>query len=135
VKKLAALVALSIALGITAAPVNAADKDGLDRAVDGSLIVTRVGGVGAGLAVGTPVAIVRDVLHMYSTWTPALADHVGVKDFAPSLALVSIATVPASLVWGGLTGTFHGGRNAFTKGFETPFHPNSFSLGKDYTEE
>ena len=133
-KKLAALVALSMALGIVAAPVNAADKDGLERAVDGSLIVTRVGGVGAGLVVGTPVAIFRDVVHHYTTWTPGLAEHVGGKDFAPSMALVSIATMPASLVWGGVTGTFHGSRNAFTKGFETPFHPDSFSLSKDYEE-
>jgi hypothetical protein len=136
VKKLAALVALSMALGIIAAPVMAADKDGggLERAVDGSLIVTRVGGVGAGMVLGTPVAIVRDVLHMYRSWTPDLADKVGGKDFGPSVALVSIATVPASLVWGGVCGTYHGSHNAITKGFNEPFHPDSFSLGKDYEE-
>jgi hypothetical protein len=136
VKKLAALAALSIALGVFAAPVMAADKDGggLERAVDGSLIVTRVGGVGAGMVIGTPVAIVRDTLHMYRSWTPDLADKVGGKDFFPSVALVSIATLPASMVWGGVCGTYHASRNALNKGFNEPFHPDSFSLGKDYEE-
>lgn len=136
-KKLAALVALSMALGIVAAPVMAADKSdnsGLERAVDGSLIVTRVGGVGAAAAVGTPVAVVRDVLHMYRSWTPDLANKVGSKDFMPSVALVSIATIPASLVWGTVCGAYHGGKNAVNHGFNTPFHPDSFSLGKDYEE-
>lgn len=131
--KLVALVALSMALGVTA-PVMAADGGGLERAVDGSLIVTRVGGVGASLVLGTPVAIVRDTVHHYATWTPALADHVGGKDFAPSVALVSLATVPASMVWGATTGTFHGSKNAFVHGFNEPFHPTSFSLGSDYEE-
>ena len=134
-KKLAALAALSMALGIVS-PALADDKGGgLERAVDGSLVVTRVGGVGAAAVLGTPVAVVRDVLHMYKTWTPDLADKVGGKDFAPSVALVSVATVPASLVWGGVCGTFHGTRNAVTKGFNEPFHPDSFSLGKDYEEK
>lgn len=135
-KNLVALVALSIALGITAGPVSAADSasSGLERAVDGSLIVTRVGGVGASLVLGTPVAIVRDTLHHYKTWTPDLADKVGGKDFGPSMGLVSLATVPASMVWGSVTGTFHGSKNAFEHGFNEPFSPKSFSLGSDYEQ-
>lgn len=133
-KKFAALVALSMALGVVSAPVMAADSDGLQMAVDGGLAVTRVGGVGASLVLGTPVAILRDTYKHYTTWTPALADHVGGHEFGPSMALVSLATVPASMVWGGLTGTYHGGRNAFVHGFNEPFHPDSFSLGKDYEE-
>lgn len=131
-----ALVALSIALGFTAAPALAADSEssGLERAVDGALIVTRVGGVGASMVVGTPVAIVRDTLHHYTTWTPDLADKVGGKDCGPSMALASLATVPASLVWGGVTGSFHGSKNAFVHGFNEPFSPKSFSFGSDYEQ-
>lgn len=131
-----ALVALSIVFGCAAAPALAADseKGGLEKAVDGGLVVTRVGGLGASLVVGTPVAIVRDTLHHYTTWTPDLADKMGSKDCGPSMAVASLATVPASLVWGTVTGTFHGSKNAFVHGFNEPFSPKSFSLGSDYEQ-
>lgn len=134
-KKLAALFALTTVLGI-AAPSFADDSEGgLDRATDGALIVTRAGGVGAGLVLGTPVAAARDSYHYYTNWTNSLADKVpGGHEFGPTVALVSIATLPASLFWGGVTGVYHGTRNALGKGFNEPFHPDSFSLGKDYEE-
>lgn len=135
--KLAALLATTIALGI-GLPMFAAETKGsgdhMETVVDGSLIFTRAGGVGAGVVLGTPVAIVRDTYKSYTTWTPALADQIGGKDFAPSCALVSLVTVPASMVWGTVTGTFHGTRNGLTKGFTEPFNPASFSITKDYEE-
>jgi hypothetical protein len=151
---LATLLSLATAIGI-AAPMFAADKaatkvstpakvssssdattghPGLDQAVEGGLMVTRVGGVGAALVLGTPVAIVRDTYKSYTTWTPQWADKFGGKDFAPSVALVSIASVPASLVWGTVSGTYHGTHNAFTKGFNEPFNPSSFSMSNDYEQ-
>jgi hypothetical protein len=109
-------------------------EGGVETAVDGALMVTRVGGVGAGVVVGTPVAIVRQTYKHYTTWTPELADKVGGHDFAPSVALVSLATVPASMIWGTVTGTFHGTRNGVTKGFTEPFNMSSFSMTKEYEE-
>lgn len=151
---LAALLSLTTAIAI-AAPMFAADKAavkvaapakttsssdattgsaGLDQAVEGGLMVTRVGGVGAALVLGTPVAIVRDTYKTYTTLTPQWADKFGGKDFAPSVALVSIASVPASLVWGTVSGTYHGTRNAFSKGFSEPFNSSSFSITSDYEQ-
>jgi hypothetical protein len=135
--KLAALLAMTIALGI-GSPMFAAEstgsEGGLETAVDGSLMVTRAGGVGAALVVGTPVAIVRDSYKYYTDWTPSLADHVGGKDFGPSMALVSLVTLPAAMTWGTVTGTFHGVRNGFTEGFQEPFNAKSFNITKDYEE-
>jgi hypothetical protein len=109
-------------------------SDNMDHVVDGSLIVTRVGGVGAGLLFGVPVAAVRQSYKWYTTWTPELADHMGGKDFGPSCAAVSVVTLPASLIWGTVTGCYVGGKNGLNKGFTEPFNPSSFSITKDYEE-
>ncbi len=134
--KLAVLLAMVAAFGI-GSPMLAAEKggDAMDKVVDGSLIVTRVGGMGASLVLGTPVAVVRDSVHDYKAWTPSLAEHVGGKDFGPSMALVSLVTLPTSLVWGTVTGVFHGTRNSFVKGFNEPFNPESFNITSTYEEK
>jgi hypothetical protein len=133
--KLAALLAMTIALGI-GSPMFAAEGSGepLETVVDGSMIVTRAGGVGTSLVVGTPVAIARDSYKYYTNWTQELADHVGGKDFGPSCALVSLVTLPAALTWGTVTGTYHGVRTGFTDGFQEPFNVKTFNVTKDYEE-
>ncbi len=126
---------LGMVLGIMSPAL--ADKGGdepMDKVVEGSLIVTRVGGVGAGLVLGCPVATVRETYKSYTTWTPELADKIGGKDCGPCMGLVSLVTLPASIVWGGVTGVYYGSKNAFMKGFTEPFHPDSFSLGKDFED-
>lgn len=131
-RNLAALLSLLLTMG-TMSSALAADEP-LDKVVDGSLLVTRVGGVGAGLVMGTPVAIVRSTVKSYVDLTGKAADKVGEKvggkDCGPCCLLVSVFTAPAGVVWGGLTGTYYGAKNAFTTGFNQPFHPDSFSLGK-----
>lgn len=107
-------------------------NSGVNTAVDGALMVTRVGGAGCGMLVGTPVAVVRETYKLYTTWTPAWADHVGGKDCAPACALASIVSVPASMIWGTCLGAFHGCKNGLVKGFNAPFNPESFSLGNEY---
>ncbi|MCI0350986.1 MAG: hypothetical protein L0Z53_16290, partial [Acidobacteriales bacterium] len=77
-------------------PAFAGDEP-LDKAVNGSLIVTRVGGVGAGVVLGAPVAVVRETITSYIDFTGAAADKVGGKDCGPCCLLVSLVTVPASL--------------------------------------
>lgn len=84
---------------------------------------------------GTPVAIARDSYKHYTTWTPSLAEHVGGKDCGPSMGLGSLVTLPSSLVWGTVTGAYHGTRNGFTEGFEEPFNAKSFNITKDYDSE
>jgi len=130
VKRTILAAAASLGLIVGALTPVLADDGPLDKVVDGSLIVTRVAGTGAGLVVGTPVGIVRSVVKNYINMTNTAADKVGGKDCGPCCLLVSVGTLPASLVWGGLTGTYYGGKNAFTHGFNEPFSPASFCLGK-----
>lgn len=106
-----------------------AGEEGLDKSVDGSLIVTRVGGVGAGLVVGTPVACIKESIKSVKDLTSHAADQVGGHEFGPSVLLVSVATVPAGLLVGGVKGVYFGTKNALVHGFNEPFHPNSFSMG------
>lgn len=110
-----------------------ADDEPLDKVTQGSLMVTRAGGVGAGVVVGTPVAVVRQSLKTYVNFTQSAADKVGGKlggkDNGPVCAVVSLVTLPASLVVGGAKGVYYGTKNGVTNGFNQPFHPDSYSLG------
>ncbi len=126
---------LAVLAGLSGfSPAFADGDEPLDKVVNGSLIVTRVGGLGAGLVVGTPVAVVRESLKTYVSFTQGAADKVGEKiggkDNGPLCAVVSLVTIPASLVVGGAKGLYYGGKNGFVHGFNEPFHPDSFSLGK-----
>ena len=129
----AVTLSLFMALG-TVAPALAADQDALDKVVDGSLIVTRLGGLGAGLVIGCPIAAVRETASTYRSWTDTAADKVGGKmggkDSGPACALVSLVTLPAAMVVGGAKGIYYGTKNSFTHGFNEPFTQDSFSLGK-----
>lgn len=125
--KLAGALSLIMAAGIMAPAL--ADDEGLTKAVDGSLFVTRLGGLGAGWVLGTPVSVVRHTAKSYVAMTNSAADKVGGHDFGPSVALVSLATFPAAVIIGGAKGIYGGTQNALVHGFNEPFHPDSFSLG------
>ncbi|MBY0549769.1 MAG: hypothetical protein K2W95_21030 [Candidatus Obscuribacterales bacterium] len=127
----AAVAALVMSFGVVA-PAMAADGDALDNVVGASMWPVRISAVGAGTVVGTPVAAVRQTVKAYRDWTPALADKVGGKDFGPSCGLVSLVTLPAAVVWGGVTGPYYGTKNGFVHGFNEPFTHQSFSMGDDY---
>ncbi|GEM_PF-466299 len=136
---LTAAVSLALMLANMAPAFSKDDEGALDKAVDGSLIVTRVGGVGAGLVLGTPVAVVRETISSYIGLTGAAADKVGGKiggkDSGIACGVVSLVTVPAALVVGGAKGLFYGSKNGMMKGFNNPFSPASFSLSKDMEKE
>ncbi len=108
------------------APALAADNDGLDSAVNGSLLVTRVGGMAAGLVIGTPIAVVREIGHNYMHFTEGAADKVGGHDNAPACVLASLFSLPAALVVGSVKGVYVGAKNG-VGGFNTPFQADSFS--------
>ena len=131
-KKFGALLALVATLAVSA-PVRAADEP-LDMVTQGSLMFTRVGGIGAGLVVGTPIAVVRESVKSYIDLTQGAADSVGEKmggkDSGPVCLVVSLVTLPAGLLVGGAKGLYYGTRNGVVSGFNTPFHPDSFSLGE-----
>jgi hypothetical protein len=132
ISKLVAALALLLSAGF--APAIAAD-DPLQQAVESSLMVTRVGGIGTAMVVGTPVAIIRQTRKSYVNWTEKTADKIGGHDCGPCCLLASVVTVPIALVVGPATGTYYGTKNAFSKGFSNPFSPASFSLAENYTGE
>lgn len=127
---LAAAVAFVMSLGFVAPAM--ADDEPMDKVVGGSLFPIRVVAAGVGAVVGTPIAAVRQTVKTYKEWTPSVADRVGGKDCGPCVALVSVATLPASMVYGGVTGLYYGTKNGVSKGFNNPFTHDSFSMGDDY---
>lgn len=131
-RKLGALVALMAVLG-TAMPAMAEDEP-LDMVTQGSLMVTRVGGMGAGLVLGTPVAVIRESVKTCIDFTGAAADKVGEpvggKDNGPVCLVCSLVTVPVGLVVGSVKGLYYGTKNGVVTGFNQPFHPDSFSFGE-----
>ena len=127
-RDLAKALILCLIIGMTT-PVLAAD-DTLDKVVDGSLVITRLGGVGAALVLGTPVATMRLALKSYIDFTESAAEKIGGKDLGPACLVASIVTLPAGLAVGTVKGLYYGSKNAFTHGFNEPFSPASFSLGK-----
>lgn len=131
-RKLGAALALMAVIGMSG-PAMAADEP-LEQVTQGSLMVTRAGGMGAAMVLGTPVAVVRDTVSSYIKFTETAADKVGEpiggKDNGPVCATVSLVTLPAALVYGLFAGTYHGTKNAVVTGFQQPFHPDSFSLGE-----
>lgn len=126
-KKLMSLTMAAMACVVAAAPAFA---DNMDKVVQGALLPTRVGGMAAGTVIGTPIAIVRSSLKSYTGMTEKAADKVGGHDCGPSCALVSVVTLPAGLVVGGVKGTYYGVKNGMVEGFKTPFHSDSMSMGK-----
>lgn len=129
IKKVMSLAIAALAVAAVAAPAFAAD-DNMDKVVQGALLPTRVGGVAAGVVVGTPIAIVRQSVKGYKDLTEKCADKIGGKDCGPACLLVSVVTLPAGLVYGTTTGTYYGMKNGIMDGFQTPFHPDSFSVNK-----
>jgi hypothetical protein len=130
--KIAATLAFVASLGFVA-PAFADGDEPLDKVVGGSVWVTRLGGVAAGSTVGTPIAAVRQTMKAYRDWTPDLADKIGGKDCGPAAGLVSLVTLPAAIVWGGVTGPYYGIKNGMQDGFSNPFTHQSFSMDSDYS--
>jgi hypothetical protein len=124
--KLALAVSMVIAAG-TMLPA-LADDDGLGKAVDSGLLVTRVGGLGAAWIVGCPIAVIRETTKSYISMTSAVADKIGGHNFGPSVLVASVVTAPAALVVGSAKGVYAGTKNA-VDGFNEPFKPDSFSIG------
>ena len=134
VKRIGLSQALCLLMSIGSISPALANDQPLEKVIDGSLMVTRIGGVGTGLVLGPPVASVKCSVKCYKDWTPAVADKVGGKcggkDCGPVMGVVSLVTLPASLMCGTSKGIYYGTKNAFTHGFNEPFSPASFSLSK-----
>ena len=131
VKMGAALLVAATLVGIVAPAM--AEDEALDKVTQGSLMVTRMGGVGTGLVIGTPIAVGRETYKSYISFTETAADKVGGKvggkDNGPVCAIVSLVTLPAAIVVGGAKGVYYGTKNGVWTGFQQPFYKDSYSLG------
>ncbi len=86
-------------------------------------------GIGSGLVVGTPVAIIRRTTVRIREYTGEFADKIGGrKDFPPNF-FASFLSVPCGVVVGTGEGLEYGLKNAVEHGNEKPFGLDSFSLG------
>jgi hypothetical protein len=130
-KKIISVAMTILATGLTVAPALAADSaDGLDTANEVAMVPVRLGGVAAGVVIGTPVAVVRESYKSYLDLTGAGAEQIHGKDNGPACLLVSVFTLPAGIVVGTVKGGYYGLKNGVMKGFSTPFNSESFCLGK-----
>ena len=107
-----------------------AAADNLDTVTQISVLPARLGGVAAGVIVGTPLAVVRESYKSYLDLTGAGAEQIHAKDCAPVCLLISAITLPAGVVLGSFRGGFYGVKNGVVRGFQTPFNSRSFSLGE-----
>lgn len=110
------------------------DADALDKVVQASTFPVRVAGVGVGMVLGTPVAVLRSTTHSYKKMTTPLADKMGGHDCGISLGVANLITLPASIIEGTVLGTYYGIKNGMVDGFSSPFNTTSFSMGPKYAE-
>ena len=83
----------------------------------------------AGVAFGTPIAVVHDTISNYSSSRSSLAGTFGGQSPDSCQYLVAdIAALPAGLALGILDGTYHGVSNAVINCREKPFSAESFCL-------
>lgn len=128
----ATLLAALVVSTLATLPVRAADGEGVgDMAKKTVWLPVQVAGIGAGMAVGIPFAMVRQVITRTAQKTGDVADKIGGKDHFPPNLLAAPIGIGFGLVVGTAEGVFYGGRNAFKHGFEKPFTPASFSMNDD----
>jgi hypothetical protein len=83
----------------------------------------------AGMAVGTPIAVVHDTISDYSAVRDSVASTFGGQSPDACQYLVAdLVAIPAGLAIGVLDGTYHGVSSAFNNCKEKPFSAESFSL-------
>lgn len=128
------LSALCAASMVAPAMAASGDSDAMDKVMQVSEFPVRVAGVGTGIVLGTPVAILRQSVHSYMQMTNPVADKIGGHDCGLSCGAASLVTIPASLVKGTVLGSYYGVKNGMVDGFSTPFNTSSFSLGSKYAE-
>jgi hypothetical protein len=127
--------AISILALVTLASVSSlpasAENDFGGMAKSTAMFPVRTAALGAGLVVGTPVAILRRVSNRCTEYTGNFADKIGGKDNLPPVLFASILGVPFGLVSGTAEGVYFGGKNAISNCVEHPFSKDSFSLGDE----
>lgn len=124
---LKALLAAAILIGASSALPAQADSVG-DMAKNTAKFPVTILAVGGAMAVGTPIAVTRQVAVRIRQYTGDFADKIGGKeDFPPNL-FASVFSIPFGTIAGTAEGLYYGPKNAVQKGIEKPFSQGSFSL-------
>jgi len=122
-----ALFLLALGLG-SALPASADESKEMLKNV--GMFPVRTLALGAGLLVGTPIAISRRTADRCSEYTGNFADKIGGKDHLPPVLFASVLGVPFGVIAGTSEGVYLGGKNAIANCVEKPFSKESFSLGE-----
>lgn len=131
-KPTATLLAALVLSTLATLPVRAEDNESVGgMAKKAAWLPVQVAGIGTGLAVGIPFAMVRQVITRGTQKTNDIADGIGGKDHGPPVILAAPIGFSFGLVVGSAEGVLYGGRNAFKHGFEKPFTPAAFSMSDD----
>lgn len=127
-KNLKALLAAGILASVLLQAPARADSVN-DMAKNTAMFPLKILAVGSAAAVGTPIAVTRQVAVRIREFTGTFADKIGGKeDFPPNL-FASVLSIPFGTLVGAAEGLYYGPRNAVVHGVEKPFSQASFSLG------
>lgn len=128
-KNLRALYAAGLMMSVLSALPARADSVN-DMAKNTAMFPVKVVAVGSAAAVGTPIAVTRQVCVRIREFTGEFADKIGGKeDFPPNL-FASVLSIPFGTLVGTAEGLYMGPKNAVKHGVEKPFSQDSFSLGE-----
>jgi hypothetical protein len=120
------LLVLALTVGCAGAARASESDDVVTKAVK---VPVTVSALVAGMAVGTPIAVVHDTLNDYSSARDAVASQFGGQSPDPCQYFVAdIVALPAGLASGLLNGTYHGVTNAVDNCREKPFSAESFCM-------
>ncbi len=108
-------------------PTDAASLDSHGYLSRTAMLPVRTLGLGAALAIGTPIAIVRSEVASFGDYTRAVDTEMRAKDGSLGLILVSMPGEAMQIVEKAGTGLVNGGYNAL-QGWDRPFSEKSFSL-------
>ncbi len=120
------LISIAVALGASL-PAKASDSD--DIVVKAVKVPLVVSSLVAGMAVGTPIAVLHDTMKNYSSARDDMANEFsGGEPDACQYFVADLLAVPAGIAGGLVNGVYHGVTNAVANCNEKPFSAESFCL-------
>lgn len=121
---LAALMLTTMSVG----PASAADESVSSIAKQAAWFPVQAVGVGTGMAVGIPIAILRRTGVRIRELNAGAADKIGGKEHIHPNIFAAVYSVPVGTLVGVSEGVYMGGKNSF-KAIEKPFSATSISMG------
>lgn len=124
--RIAASLFAVLGLTLSAGPALAAETDNI--LVDAALLPARSAGLVTGLALGTPIAIVRKTIEKAESFTTSIASAGNSNPTVAEQITAGLVGVPAGIIVGTADGIYCGAKNAIINCVDNPFTAESFSL-------